>query len=195
MKPPPRPPDKMTQNVRQINLDLDLEINQDFEENSPYQEGIISEIYQRPEKSQLVESPELADLVNTDKIVQRYLPRQTDIDKILKVIQRKVLKGTRLPVTIKEIQAGYLNSPYFKDLYLYLRQNKLPSSKSVIHKTEVLPERYILLDSFVIQIEPRKEESSISHIRGVCRSDNHLVQFKFVCRSPRCSQNIFDYGR
>ena len=81
MKPPPRPPDKMTQNDRQINLDLDLEINQDFEENSPYQEGIISEIYQRPEKSQLVEPPKLADLVNTDKIVQKYLPRQTDIDK------------------------------------------------------------------------------------------------------------------
>ena len=99
MKPPPRPPDKMTQNDRQINLDLDLEINQDFEENSPYQEGIISEIYKRPEKSQLVEPPELADLVNTDKVVQRYLPRQTDIDKILKVIQRKILKGThQLPL-------------------------------------------------------------------------------------------------
>ena len=75
MKPPPRPSDKKVQNDRQINLDLDLEINQDFEENSPYQ-GVISEIYQRPEKSQLVEPPELADLVNTDKIVQRYLPKQ-----------------------------------------------------------------------------------------------------------------------
>ena len=144
MKPPPRPPYKITQNDRQINLDLDLEINQDFEENSPYKEGIISDIYQRPEKSQLVEPPELADLVNTDKIVQRYLPTQTDIDKILKDIQRKVLKGTHLSVTIKEIQAGYLNSPYFKDLYMYLSQNKLPSSKSAIHKTEVLADKYIL---------------------------------------------------
>ena len=86
MKPPPRPPDKIVQNDRQINLDLDLEINKDFEENSPYQEGIISETYQRPDKSQLVEPPELVDLVNTDKIVLRYLPKQTDIDKILKVI-------------------------------------------------------------------------------------------------------------
>ena len=41
-----------------------------------------------------------------------------DIDKILKIIQRKVLKGTHLPIEIKEIQAGYLCSPYFKDLYL-----------------------------------------------------------------------------
>ena len=89
MKPPPKAPDKIVQNDRQINLDSDLEINQDFKENSPYQEGIISEIYQRPEKSQLVEPQELVDLVNTDKIVQKYLPKQTDIDKILKVIQKK----------------------------------------------------------------------------------------------------------
>ena len=55
MKPPPRPPDKIVQNDRQINLDLDPEITKDFEENSPYQEGIISvKIYQRLlEKSQL----------------------------------------------------------------------------------------------------------------------------------------------
>ena len=133
MKPPSRPPRCKMQDGRKINLDLDLEIDKDSEKNSSYQEGIISEIYQRPDKSQLLEPPELAHLINTNNIVQKYLPKQTDIDKILmKVIQRKVLKGTHLPITLKEIQAGYLNSPYFKDLYLDLTQNKLPSSKNVI---------------------------------------------------------------
>ena len=95
------------------------------------------------------------------------MPRQTDIDKILKVIQRKVLKGTHLPVTIKEIQAGYLNSPYFKDLYLYLSQNKLPSSKSAIHKIEVLAERYILLDSLLFKLNSEKEKAVLA-IPEVC---------------------------
>ena len=81
-----------------------------------------------------MDPPELIDLVNTEKIVQKYLPKQADIDKILKVIQRKVLKGTHLPITIKEIQVGCLNSSYFKDIYLYLSQNKLPSSKSIMTK-------------------------------------------------------------
>ena len=108
MNPPPRLPDVKMQDDRKINLDLDLEINKDFEENSLYQEGIISEIYQRPDRSQLLQPSELADLVNTNNIVQKYLPKQTDIDKILKIIQRKVLKGTHLPVTIKEIEVGYL---------------------------------------------------------------------------------------
>ena len=56
------------QDDRKINLDLDLEINTDFEDISPYQEGIMSELYQRPDKSQLLEPRELADLVNTNNI-------------------------------------------------------------------------------------------------------------------------------
>ena len=81
-KPIPKLTERVTQNDRQTELELDLEINRDFEENSPYQEGIISEIYQRPHKSQIVDPPELIDLVNTERIVQKYLPKQTDIDKI-----------------------------------------------------------------------------------------------------------------
>ena len=78
-----------------------------------------------------------------------FLPKQADIYKILKVIQRKVLKGTHLAVEIKEIQARYLKSPHFKDIFLYSSQNKLPTSKAVIRKVEMLAERYILLDSIV----------------------------------------------
>ena len=63
------------------------------------------------------------------KLVQKFLPKQTDIDKILKIIQQKVLKGTPLPIMIKDIQAGYLIGSYFRDIYLYLGQNKLPSTK------------------------------------------------------------------
>ena len=76
-KPPARLPDIKMQDDRKINMDLDLEINKDFEENSPYQKGIISERYQRPDRSQLLEPPEPADLINTNIVVQKYLPRQT----------------------------------------------------------------------------------------------------------------------
>ena len=58
---------------------------------------------------------------------------------------------------VKKIQAGYLCSPYFKDLYLYLSQNKLPSSKSAIRKLETLAERYVLLDSLLFKISSEKE--------------------------------------
>ena len=71
-KPIPKLPERVIQNKKkQTDLDLDLGINKDIEENSPYQEGIISEIYERPHKLQLVDPPELTDLVNTENIVQQ----------------------------------------------------------------------------------------------------------------------------
>ena len=41
-----------------------------------------------------------------------------------------------VPVNCKRNTAGYLVSSYFKDLYLYLAQSKLPSTKAAIHKVE-----------------------------------------------------------
>ena len=104
----------------------------DFEENLPHQEGIISELYQRPNKTYFQEPKDLESLANTNNLIQKFLLKQVDIDKILKLIQCKVLRGVHLSVTIKEIQAGYLNSSYFKDIYLYLAHNKLPSSEAGI---------------------------------------------------------------
>ena len=110
----------------------------DFEENSSHQEGIVTETYISPDQSYIEKPLELTNLVNTSKLVQKYLPRQEDIDKILDIIKRKVLKGTHLPLTIKEIQAGYLTSLFFKDLYRYLAQNILPHKRHARHKVETL---------------------------------------------------------
>ena len=57
---------------------------------------------------------------------------------------------------------GYLHSPYFKDLYLYLLQNRLPSSKSAIGKLETLSEKYVLLDSLLFRISPEKETAVLA---------------------------------
>ena len=87
------------------------------------------------------------------------MPKQADIDEILKLIQKRVLKGMYLSITVKEIQAGYLSSSYFKDIYLYLAQNRLPTSKATIRKVETLTEKYILLDSLLFKVTstPEKE--------------------------------------
>ena len=104
--------------------DINPNINLDFKENSPFQEGVMSETFQRPDKSFFQEPKELQNLINKGYLIQKFVPKQTDIGKILKVIQRNVLKGTYLLVAIKEIQARYLDSSYFKDIYIYWSQNK-----------------------------------------------------------------------
>ena len=112
--------------------DWKTKINLDIEENLPFQEGVILELIQTPDKSFFQNPRKLKDVINPDNLVHKFLPKQADIDKILCIIQRNVLKNTHLPIEIKEIQAGYLHSPYFKDLYQYLLQNKLPHSKPAI---------------------------------------------------------------
>ena len=85
----------------------------------------MSETFQRPDKSFFQDPKDLEDPINKENLIHKFLLKQTDIYKILEVIQRKVLKGTHLPVEVKEVQVGYLHSPYYKDLYQYLLQNKL----------------------------------------------------------------------
>ena len=169
-RPPPRPPDVTNplDSWKDL-LDNDLDRNVDIEENSPFQEGIISEIYERLDMSYVQEPQELKDLIDTTKLIQKFLLKQMDIDKILDIIKRKVLKGTHLPLTIKEIQAGYLSSPYFKDLYLFLSQNKLPSKRSSIKKVETLVESFVLLDSLIFKLVMMPDkESAVLAIPEIC---------------------------
>ena len=132
-RPPPRPHDvtNSVDNWKDL-LENDIDQSLDIEENSPFQEGIISEMYERPDRSYIQKPYKLKDLIDSTKLVQKFLPKQTDIDKILDIIKRKVLKGTHLPLTIKEIQAGYLSSPYFKDIFIFVP--KQIAKQKIFHK-------------------------------------------------------------
>ena len=178
-RPPPKP---IKQNMTHVQSSQSSNvknpnINFDFEGNSPFQEGVMSEMFQRPDKSFFQEPTELEDFVNKGIFVQTYLPKQMDIDKILE---------------IKEIQAGYLCSPYFKDLYLYLSQNKLPSSKPAIRKIEILAGKYVMLDSLLFRISPDKETEVLT-VPETCADRIITLSQKPICRTSGSYQNILDY--
>ena len=62
-RPPPKPPDQL---IKRQDID---DSKTDIKENSPFQENIISEIYERPDKSYFQELVELKDLVDTKNII------------------------------------------------------------------------------------------------------------------------------
>ena len=68
-------------------------------------------------------------------------------------------KRTNLPVTVKEIQIGYLKSPYFKNIYMYSAKNRPPSFKAAV-RSEPLAERYLLLDSFLFRLNTMSGKES-----------------------------------
>ena len=58
-RPPPRPPDNLRPKCPESELDTGPKIDIEFEENSPHQEDIILEFYQRPNKSYFQELKDL----------------------------------------------------------------------------------------------------------------------------------------
>ena len=163
-RPPPKPTRPPTPGSSQS-----PEIYIDLEENSPISRWCTFRDIPKVRQVIFQEPQELEGLINTHNLVQKCLPKQDDIDKILMVIQRKVLKGTHLPVMIKEIRAGYLISPYFKDIFSYLAQNKLPSTKSTTQKVNTLPKNIYYWDSLLFKIitTPEKETALLA-IPEIC---------------------------
>ena len=98
-----------------------------------------------------------------------------------------MLKGLHLSLTIKEIQTGYLTSLHFKDIYLYLSHNILPSSKVGIRTVEALVEKYILLDSLLFEITVMLyKETTVLVIPESCIDNVIALSFQFICRTSRC---------
>ena len=132
-------------------------------------------MYVGPDQSYLEQPQEVIKLVHTSKVVQKYLPQQADIDKILDIIKRKVLQ-VHLPLAIKEIQAGYLTSLFFKDLYRYLAQNVMPHKRHTKYKVEELAESFILLDSFLFKmVTILEKEKALLAISEACA--DKIIEF------------------
>ena len=64
IRPPPKPPDNLSKKQEVESSKIEIE------ENSPFQESIISEVYERSDKSYFQEPIELKDLIDTNNIVQ-----------------------------------------------------------------------------------------------------------------------------
>ena len=71
--PPHKPLPKQQNAVSQINQNTG--INLDIEENSPFQEGIISETIQRPDKSFFQNPKRLEDLIDMGDLIHKFLPK------------------------------------------------------------------------------------------------------------------------
>ena len=97
-RPPPKPPDISDPLDGQKDLlDNDSDRKVEIEDNSPFQEGIISEIYERPDISYVQEPQEFKDLIDFTKLIQKYLPKQMDIDTFLDIIKKRFERNAFAP--------------------------------------------------------------------------------------------------
>ena len=74
-RPSPRLPDNLRSSCPETESDTKSKIDIEFEENSPHQEGIIMEVYQRPDKSYFQEPKDLERFNKHSKFSKKILTK------------------------------------------------------------------------------------------------------------------------
>ena len=113
--------------------------NNPFDINSElilFQEQEVETVFKTQELDDFLLPPVLGDQITDTTLMHRHLPKQTDIDRIMEQINRKYLTKLQLPCSIRNMQAAYLNSPHFKDIYMAVGMNKMPSKARTARKLE-----------------------------------------------------------
>ena len=93
-------------------------------------------MFRAPEPEDFVLPPALSEHSKGKTMVAQNLPKQSNIDKLMKQLNRKILTQTRFPPSLKDLEAAYCNSASFKDIYQFLRYNKLPTRRRLAKRIE-----------------------------------------------------------
>ena len=105
-----------------------------------------------PTEEDFVLPPPLESLLDKAKMAYKFLPKQGDIDRLIAKINKKVLRDTNLCVDLRDLKAAYLTSPHFRDIYLYLLQNRMPLGKGAARRLDQNARNYLILDGLLFKI-------------------------------------------
>lgn len=76
------------------------------------------------------------------------------MNKVYGQIQKKILRQVHLPTSLRDLEAEYLHSPHFRDIYIYLSQHRLPTLKKAVKNVLALANHHILLDRLLFRVTP-----------------------------------------
>ena len=91
-------------------------------------------------------------------IIRKHIPRQFDIDKIVKNIETHVIHSLELPIQAQDLVKGYQHSTRFCDIYQYITDGKLPSSTKAQNCTRAEALNYVVINHFLFRIDMQKDK-------------------------------------
>ena len=125
-------------NVIQDPFDTQMEV--------PFTEDTVEPAFKRPEMTDFEIPPVIEEMIPDGSLIHKHLPKQADIDKILTQINRKYLRRMHLPCSLKDMQAAYMQSPHFCDIYNVIMFNRYPKHRKAIEKLQ-----QAMLSQYVVQ--------------------------------------------
>ena len=142
------PPSYAGETVPGQPVDPDLDVGGPF----PNFHNQAKVVVQSPLQEEIDAPVPLYKLVDTSKISKRRLPQQAEIDPILKEIETNILRKIHLPTSFRDLHMAYLNSPQFKDIYLYLLHHKTSNNPRKCTRVISQASDYKVLDQLLFKI-------------------------------------------
>ena len=90
-------------------------------------------------------------------IICKHIPRQSDIDKIVRNVETHVIHSLELPIQAQDLVKAYQHSTHFHDIYQYTTNGKLPSSINVQKCIRAEALNYVLINNFLFRIDMQKD--------------------------------------
>ena len=141
-----------------VRSEKDLEPAPEIDPNleTPLLEAQIEAMFRAPESEDFVLPPALSEHAKGKTMVAQNLPKQSDIDKLMKQLNRKILTQTRFQSSLKDLEGAYCNSAAFKDIDQFLRYNKLPTSRRLAKRIEANALDYYVLGTLLFKYVHQK---------------------------------------
>ena len=91
-------------------------------------------------------------------IIHKHIPRQSDIDKIVKNIETHIIHSLELPIQAQDIIKAYPHSTHFCNIYQYITDGKLPSSAKAQNCIRAEALNYIVINHILFRIDTQKDK-------------------------------------
>ena len=108
---------------------------------------------QPPEIEYTQTSQALVPIDTPLSIIHKHIPRQSDIDKIVKNIKTHVIHSLELPIQAQDLVKAYQHYTHFLDIYQNITDGKLPSSAKAQNCIRAEALNYIVINHFLFTID------------------------------------------
>ena len=113
----------------------------------------------QPPEIEYTQTPQALVPIDTPlSIIHKHIPRQSDIDRIVRNIETCVIHSLELPIQAQDLIKTYQTSTHFCDIYQYITDGKLPSSSNVQNCIRAEALNYFVINNFLFRIDTRKDK-------------------------------------
>ena len=108
----------------------------------------------RPLEIEYTQAPQALVPIDTPlSIIHKHIPRQSDIDKIVRNIETHAIHSLELPIQAQDLINTYQHSIHFRDIYQYITDGKLPSSVKAQNCIRAEALNYVVINNFLFRID------------------------------------------